>query len=234
MRAPLPKRFYKDVTVRQEPDGYAILLDGRPVKTPGKKPLAVPSPVLAEAVAEEWRAQDKVIDPSKMPLTRIVNSTIEGVIDHRSDVADDVVAFAGSDLLCYRAAGPEVLVARQSAAWDPIIAWAAEDLGARFVLAEGIMPIEQSPTTLEKIAAAVRPLDPFRLAALHVVTTLTGSALIALAVLNGRLTAAEAWAAAHIDEDYEIEQWGRDVEADERRAARSVDMHAACFILRQG
>lgn len=234
MRAPLPKRFYKDVTLREDLAGWAVLLDGRPIKTPGKRSLALPSEVLAEAVAAEWRAQDKVIDPGTMPMTRIANTAIESVSGQMQEVADDVVAFAGRDLICYRAAGPEALVVRQSAAWDPIIQWAAAELGARFILAEGVMPVEQPAAALERVAEAVKPLDAFQLSGLHVATTLTGSALLALAVLRGRLTPQEAWAAAHLDEDYQIELWGPDEEAATRRAYRWDEMRAACLYLRHG
>jgi chaperone required for assembly of F1-ATPase len=232
MRAPLPKRFYKDVSVRQDGADWLVLLDGRQVKTPGKRTLALPSRSLAEAVAGEWRNQGATINPATMPLTRIVNSAIEGVADTMAEVAADVVAFAGRDFLCYRAAGPAALVARQSAAWDPVVQWAASELGARLVLAEGVMPVEQPKASLDHVAAAIQSLDAFKLAALHVVTTLTGSALLALAILKGRLTPAEGWAAAHVDEDYQIEQWGRDEEAEERRAHRWQEFQAACAILR--
>lgn len=234
MRAPLPKRFYTEVSVRQDNGAWSVLLDGRPIKTPGKRPLALPAHDLAEAVAAEWRAQEKVIDPGTMPLTRIANTAIEAVSSKMDEVAADVVAFAGSDLLCYRAAGPEALVARQSAAWDPIVQWAASDLGARLILAEGVMPIEQAPAALEHLAEVVRPLGAFALSGLHVATTLTGSALLALAVLKGRLTPDAAWAAAHVDEDYQIEQWGRDEEAEARCAYRWQEMQAACLMLKSG
>ena len=234
MRAPLPKRFYKDVTLREDPAGWSVLLDGRPIKTPGKRPLAFPSQQLAEAVAVEWRAQEKIINPGTMPMTRIANTAIEAVSGQMHEVANDVVAFAGSDLLCYRAAGPEALVARQSAAWDPIVQWAAAELGARFILAQGIMPVEQTAAALERVADAVKPLDAFQLSGLHVATTLTGSALLALAVLRERLTPENAWATAHIDEDYQIELWGPDEEAAERRAYRWHEMQAACVFLRGG
>ena len=168
-----------------------------------------------------------------MPLTRIANTAIEAVSDNMQAVAGDIVAFAGSDLLCYRAAGPEALVARQAKAWDPIIQWAATDLGARFILAEGVMPVEQPRAALDRVAEAIQPLNPFQLSGLHVVTTLTGSALLALAVLKERLTPDEAWAAAHVDEDYQIELWGADAEAEDRRAYRWQEMQAACFMIRQ-
>lgn len=234
MRAPLPKRFYKDVTLREDAAGWSVLLDGRPIKTPGKRSLALPSETLAEAVAAEWRAQAKVVDPGTMPVTRIANTAIEAVGERMREVANDVVAFAGSDLLCYRAAGPEALVTRQSGAWDPIIQWAAAELGARFILAEGIMPIEQPAAALDQIAKVVEPLDAFQLSGLHVATTLTGSALLALGVLRGRLTPEDAWISAHIDEDYEIELWGPDEEAAARRAVRWSEMQAACLFFRGG
>jgi chaperone required for assembly of F1-ATPase len=234
MRAPLPKRFYKDVSLRQEGGVWQLQLDGREIKTPGKRKLALPSRAVAEGLAEEWRAQEGVIDPGSMPLTRIANSAIEGVAGAMAEVAADIVAFAGSDLVCYRAAGPEALVARQSAAWDPVVAWASETLRARFVLAEGVMPVEQPQTALDQVAAAVAPLDAFGLAGLHVATTLTGSALLALAVMKRRLSPEQAWAAAHVDEDYQIEMWGEDTEARSRRAYRWSEMQAACLIMREG
>lgn len=234
MRAPLPKRFYTDVTLRDENGSWSVLLDGRAIKTPGKRQLSLPAEALAEAVATEWRAQERLIDPGKMPMTRIANTAIEAVADRMPEVAANIVAFSGSDLLCYRAAGPEVLVARQSAAWDPIVQWVAAELGARFILAEGILPIEQPPAALDSIVQVVKPLDAFQLSGLHVATTLTGSALIAIAVLKGRLTPSEAWAAAHVDEDYQIELWGPDDEATERRAYRWEEMRAACTFLLSG
>lgn len=231
MRAPPPKRFYKDVTLSQAIGGWSVLLDGRSIKTPGKRALLLPSESLAAAVADEWRAQEKIIDPGAMPLTRIANTAIEAVSDKMDEVAADIVAFAGSDLLCYRAADPEALVARQSAAWDPIVQWAASELGARFILAQGVMPIEQPAAALARVGEAVRPLDAFQLSGLHVATTLSGSALLALAVLKGRLNPQEAWAAAHVDEDYQISAWGPDEEAAERRAFRWGEMQAACLVL---
>lgn len=233
-KAPLPKRFYKDVDVRHEPEGWSVLLDGRTVKTPGKRLLSLPTERLANAVADEWRKQRDVIDPGTMHLTRIANTAIEAVADKRQEVAADIVAFSGSDLVCYRAAGPGALVVRQAALWDPVVHWVASDLGARFVLAEGVMPVEQPPAALDRIAEAIAGLDALPLAGLHVVTTLTGSALLALAVLRGRLTPAEAWAAANVDEDYQIEQWGTDDEALERRAYRWDEMRAACLTLESG
>lgn len=234
MRAALPKKFYSAVSTAQGETGFNVLLDGRIVKTPGKKVLALPTESLAQAVALEWDRQDGVIDPATMPLTRIANTAIEAVSVKMAEVEADIVAFAGSDLLCYRAAGPEMLVVRQSKAWDPVVQWAADALGARFILGEGVMPISQPPSALDSIARAVTGLGPFRLAGLHVATTLTGSALLALAVLKEARTAEQAWAAAHVDEDYQIELWGSDTEAVARRAQRWADMQAASRMLTEG
>jgi chaperone required for assembly of F1-ATPase len=232
LAAPLPKRFYKVVTVADSGGGYAILLDGRPVRTPKKLQLVVPRRGLAEAIAAEWAAQGAEINPATMPLSKLAITALDGVATHAKAVADDIVKFAGSDLLCYRAEAPAALQRLQAEAWDPLIAWAEAELGTRFQLAEGVMPVEQSPATLERVAAAVAPFEPMALTCLHVMTTLTGSAILALAEAKGRLTAEEAWAAAHIDEDWQIARWGVDVEAAERRARRWTEMQAASRFLR--
>lgn len=233
LRPPLPKRFYKAASVAPAGDGsFQILLDGKGLKTPKKRAFAVPSAALAEAIAAEWNAQGTLIDPATMPLTKISNTAIDAVSDTRAEVAADIVAFAGSDLLCYRAEGPEALQRRQAAAWDPVIAWAREALSARFILAEGVMPIVQPQAALDRIAAAVAPFEPFSLSALHMLTTLTGSALLALAHANGALSDGEAWAAAHVDEDYQIELWGPDAEAEDRRTFRKSEFEAASRMLR--
>jgi chaperone required for assembly of F1-ATPase len=230
-RAPLAKRFYEEAAASKTEEGCLVLLDGRPMRTPGKRRLAVSSIALAEAIAAEWGAQEAVSDPATMPLTRIVNSAIDGVAERTDEVAADIVAFAESDLLCYRAEGPPELADRQGAAWDPVVAWAESVLGARVSLAAGVMPIEQPTELRVAIGSAVGGLDPLSLAALHVMTTLTGSALLALAHARGRLTSEEAWAAAHVDEDWQIEQWGADSEAAERRAFRRGEFAAASLIL---
>jgi chaperone required for assembly of F1-ATPase len=231
MMRPLPKRFYREAAVQQAPGGFAIVLDVRPVKTPGKQPLAVPSRELAEQIAAEWSAQGTSIDPATMPLTRIVNSALDGVAPRLAEVAADVVAYAGSDLVCYRAEAPPELVAEQSIHWDPILAWAQQALGAELTTASGVMPVTQPPSASEAVARAVAGYDALRLAALHTITTLTGSALIALAHAAGKLGAHEAWAAAHVDEDWQIRQWGEDAEAAERRRRRWQEMQAASRIL---
>ncbi len=230
MRPQLRRRFYGRAEVAEGEGGFGVLLDGRPVKTPARRVLAAPSRALAAALAAEWEAQRDVVDPAKMPLTRLANSILDGVADVPAAVAAEAEKYLASDLVCYRAAGPEGLVARQAGAWDPIIAWAREALGARVVLAQGMVFVAQPDAALTAAGAAL-PRDPWRLGAFHAVTTLTGSALIALAVLNGRLTVEEAWQAAHVDEDWNMDFWGRDELALERRAARFAEMQAACLVL---
>lgn len=235
-RRRLPKRFYKDAAVAARENAFAILLDGKAVRTPAGHALALPSSRAAELVVEEWRAQGEEIDPSTMPLTRLVNTALDGVSRDPAAVAADVVKYAGSDLVCYRVGEPDALVAAQSAAWNPALAYAREKHGARFLLAEGVMFVQQPP---EAIAAFSRAVDRFaqapdaalRLACLHSLTTLAGSALLGLMVAEGALTADEAWAAAHVDEDHQMRLWGEDWEALAKRAARFVEMKAAADLL---
>jgi chaperone required for assembly of F1-ATPase len=229
--AALPKRFYQRVDVANRDGGFALLLDEKPVRTPGKKPLLLPSHALAEAVAEEWRAQKERIDPATMPLTKLANSAIDGVKGREDEVIGDILNYAGSDLLCYRAEGPRGLVGAQRAHWDPVLAWAKSALGAPFVLAEGIVHVAQPQASLDRLREALEAHDPFGLAALHVMTGLTGSALLALAVALGRMTPEEAWKAAHVDEDWQIAQWGEDAEAASRRATRRREFTAAARAL---
>ncbi len=231
MRASFSKRFYKSVDVIADGSGFQIRLDGRPIKTPKKRLLELPRKMLADAVAAEWQAQVGVIDPGTMPVTRIANTAIDGVANSMSEVAADIVAFAGSDLLCYRACDPAELLARQAVAWDPVLAWVQKAHGARFVLSEGVMPVEQSDAALKKIASVVAPFNPFQLTALHVLTTLTGSALLALAFASEALSLEEVWTAAHVDEDWQILMWGPDEEAAARRELRRLEFDAAAQVL---
>ncbi len=232
-RPPLPRRFYKEVGVSREGEAFAVLLDGKPVRTPARHLLAVPTSALAERLAEEWRAQGDVVDPATMPLTRIVNAALDRVAGEMAAVRADVVRYAGSDLICYRAEAPEGLAGAQEAAWGPLVAWAREALGARLTLAAGVVYVPQDADALAAVDAAVAPLDALGLAALHTATTLTGSAIVALAVQRSRLTAEEAWAAAHVDEDWQMAQWGADETALAARAARWREMQAAVLILRE-
>jgi chaperone required for assembly of F1-ATPase len=230
-RGPRRKRFYVQAGVAEAPGGFAITLDGKPIRTPSGHQVIASIPEIAEAIAAEWNAQQEFIDPLTMPLTRLANSVVEGVVGRVDDVADDVVKYLGSDLLFYRAGHPEALVAREAALWDPLLFWAADALGAHFILAEGIVHVRQ-PDSAIAAARAVLPGDPWSIAALHVVTSLTGSALLALALMRGVIDQDQAWAAAHVDEDWNIEQWGVDEEVAARRAARLVDFQAAASVLK--
>jgi chaperone required for assembly of F1-ATPase len=231
MRPPLPKRFYKAAAVEERDGAFHLLLDGRPARTPGRNAIAAPRRALGEALAQEWDRQGAEIDPASMPLTRIVNSAIDGVGPRREAVIADMAKYAGSDLVCYRAGEPERLVAAQAEAWDPILAWAYEALGAQFFLSEGVVHVAQPEAAVAAVRARLEAIaSPFRLAALHVMTTLTGSVLIALAHAAGRLDADAAWAAAHVDERHQESLWGEDEEALRRREAREAEFRAASTI----
>ena len=231
MRPAAPTRFYTQVSLDERDGRFVLLLDGKTAKTPARGLLALPSRAAMEAVAAEWAEQGETIDPISMPVTRIVATALDGVAAQAEAVRADVVKFAGSDLVCYRAAAPAELAAEQAAAWDPVVDGAAE-FGARLSIVEGVVFIAQPSAALAAVAAQVARFDdPVALAALHVVTTLTGSALIALGLARGRLTADEAWAKAHVDEDFQARAWGADDEALARRAARRREMDAAALLL---
>jgi chaperone required for assembly of F1-ATPase len=231
MRPAARRRFYERVAVDPCAEGFCLLLDDRPVKTPSRRALAAPARPLAEALAAEWEAQKDVIDAAKMPLTRLANSIIDGVADAPQAVAEEIAKYLASDLLFYRAGEPPGLVESQARLWDPVIAWARDTLGARFVLAEGVIFVAQPDAAVAAARAAI-PENFWRLGALASVTTLTGSALLALALAAGRLSVAEAWDAAHVDEDWQMRQWSRDERALERRAYRFAEMQAAAAVLR--
>jgi chaperone required for assembly of F1-ATPase len=233
MKPALPKRFYKEAGFEERSGRFFLTLDGRTAKTPTRQDLAVPTSGLAEALAGEWGAQGAEIDPSTMPITRIVNSAIDGVAPRRAEVVDDLVRYSGSDLTCYRAGEPDRLVRAQDAAWGPVLDWAKETHGARFNLAEGVIHVAQPEEAVAAIRRAVDRIDsPFGLAALHVMTTLTGSVLIALAHASGALDEDQAWAAAHVDEVFQESLWGEDYEALERRKRREADFRAASRVYR--
>ena len=234
MRQRAVRRFYRTVEIREAGEGGQVLtLDGRGARTPGGAALAAASRDLMLRVAEEWRRQGETLDPTDMPLTRLLNAAVDGVAHTMAETRADVLRYAGSDLLCYRAEAPQALVERQSAAFDPILRWAAETLGARFAVVTGMIHVEQPPDALAAFGNALEAFhDPVALAALSAVTTLTGSAILALAVARGFLEPAEAWLAAHVDEDWQSERWGVDAEAQKRRAARWREMEAAGVALR--
>jgi len=198
--------------------------------TARKRPVGVRFEIFR--IADEFSAQEKEIDPARMPATRLANTAIDGIVNDPQAVLEDVLRFASSDMLCYRAGSPERLVNRQTELWDPLIDWAASDLGARFVLAEGVIHVEQPREALGAFSVHLGQFnDPFAIAALHTITTLTGSAILALAVAKGEITGAESWKLAHVDEDWTIEHWGEDAEAAARRAVREREMMAAVKML---
>jgi chaperone required for assembly of F1-ATPase len=235
MRPKLRARFYRTAAVGEAEGHFPVLLDGRPVRTPARALLAAPVRDLAEVIAAEWHAQQDKVDPAAMPLTRLANSIIDGVAPEPAPVAAEIEQYLGTDLLFYRAAAPDGLVATQQEHWDPVVAWARDKLGARFVLVEGVMHAAQPGPAIAAAAQAIPRgagiNEAWRLGALNVVTTLTGSALLALALAAGRLTVDQAWAAAHVDEDWNMQFWGRDEVILARRAYRFAEMQAAATVL---
>lgn len=228
MKRPLPKRFYTEVTVRDDESDFALELDGKTIRTPARHPLVVPTRALALLVAAEWQRQVDIIDPSTMPITRLVNTALDGVTSDPQAVFEDILRFSSSDMLCYRADGPEGLVARQAERWDPVIDWAAQTLGARFILVEGVIHQEQPREATAAFAVTLRKYDSaLQLACLHTVTTLTGSAILAVAFAEGFLSPDAVWSVAHLEEDWTIEHWGSDEEAELRRALRFSEFQAA-------
>jgi chaperone required for assembly of F1-ATPase len=222
------KRFYKKA---EAGEGGAILLDGRPVRTPGRAPLALPTEALAEAVADEWNMQGDTIDPRAMPLTGLANAAIDRVAPDAQAFADGLAAYGESDLLCYRAEGPESLAARQSEIWDPILAWAQQRYDLVLELAMGVIHMPQPPETIARLRAAVASRDPFRLAGLSPLVTISGSLIVALALAEGAISLDAAWAAATLDEQWQAGQWGEDAEAAAALANRRRDFAAAARFL---
>ena len=225
------KRLYSKAEPVPREHGYGIAIDGRPVKTPGKGDLTVPTGALAAAIAEEWNTQEGEVRPATMPLTRLATTTLDRVATQRKTVVQQTANYAGTDLLCYRAGHPPALAARQQTVWQPLIDWAVLRYDAPLSVTNGVIPKNQATTSLRAFAAAVTELDDFALTALHLATTACGSLVLGLALLEGRIDAAEAFAASQLDESFQIEAWGEDPEQLERRRALAADIEAAaCFI----
>jgi len=224
---PERKRFYQSADVADSAEGFAVRLDGRPIKTPAGAPFLVPTRALADAIAEEWNAQGESIQPAKMPLTRLANSAIDGVSGRMAEVRDDITKYAATDLVCYRAMYPEALVEKQAHLWDPILSWVEKRYGAAFKTGVGVTHVTQPLASLDALQEALGRFGAFRLAALHVIVTLTGSALIALTLADGGIGEATAWTAAQVDEDWQIAQWGEDFEAAQRRKNRLAEFQNA-------
>jgi chaperone required for assembly of F1-ATPase len=209
------RRFWDEARAVPVDGGFAVHLDSRPVRTPLKAPLLLPTLALAEAVAAEWQAQDGKVDPTTMPCTRTANSAIDKVAPQFAEVAEMLAAYGETDLLCYRAEGPVNLVERQAKAWDPLLIWAREELGAPLVATAGVMHIDQPPTSLAVLRKQVYLLNPFQLSAFHDLVAVSGSLILGLAVIRKRLAAEAAWDCSRIDENWQAELWGKDDEAAE-------------------
>lgn len=225
-----PKRFWTSSAVVETDDGYTVELDGRRVRTPAKAPLVMPTQAMAEAVALEWDAQEKEIDPATMPFTRSANAAIDKVRHQQAEVANMLSEYGDSDLLCYRAAHPEALSARQSLEWDPALEWAAETLGARLVPVTGVVHRPQSPEALERLRHKVHQLDEFRLAAFHDLVSLSGSLILGFAAAQNWRKPAEIWRISQLDEAWQAEQWGDDEEAAQAaKLKKNAFLHAKGF-----
>ena len=225
------KRFYKEVSVAPVEGGFGVLLDGRPVKTPARNTLALPTEKLAAAIAAEWRGQGDEVIATSMPLLRLANSVIDGVTVKHDEVVDAVMRFAENDLLCYRAHQPPDLVARQSAGWDPWLDWARRRHDANMTLAVGLNHVDQTPDALAALRQAVEALDPFALGAAHVIASITGSLVLALAVADGATTGAHAFELSRLDETYQAEKWGEDAEAAKRATALAHELDKAVELM---
>lgn len=225
------KRFYKAVAVEPAGDGFVVALDGRRVRSPGKREVLLPTRALADRIAGEWSEQGDRIDPASMPMFGFSATVTDRVAPQRGFVVDEIAGYGGSDLICYRVDEPEDLVRRQREQWDPLHAWAEQALGVRLKLATGVMPVRQDDGDLARLRAAVDAVDDWALAPLHTLTTVSGSLVIGLAVLRGRLDADAGFAVSQLDESYQTEQWGQDREAEQRRRRLREEMaQAAKFI----
>ena len=225
------KRFWKDVAAEREDGGWTITLDGRPVKTPARAALLVPTEALANAIADEWRSVGETIDPRAMPLTGLANAAIDRVAPARETFADGLAGYAEGDLACYRAEGSRGLAARQERSWDELLGWARRRYDVDFATTSGLMHVAQPQATVERLAHAVAALDPFRLAGLSPLVTVGGSLVAALAVLEKAWTAEQAWEAVSIDDRWQLEQWGSDAEAEQALENRRRDFFAAARFL---
>src|SRR5271165_3447601 len=221
------KRFYRKAESVQRAGGHSITLDGKPIRTPGKRDLIVPNGALAAAIAEEWNAQQGEVRAATMPLTRVATTTVDRVATQRDAVIRQTANYAATDLVCYRAAHPPPLAARQQAVWQPLIDWAVLRYDAPLAVTSGVIPKSQPAASLRAFAAAVAARDDFTLTALHAATTACGSLVIALALVEERIDAAEAFAASELDESFQIEAWGEDAEQSERRRLLAADIEAA-------
>lgn len=228
----LPKRFYKDVAAGPVDGGFVVTLDGRPVRTPGKKLAAVvPAASIATGMAAEWAAQGEFINPATMPMVRLINSGIESEAESIPAFRAEIVKFAAGDLLLYRAETPQELVSEQEISWDNALVTLSRHFGIRFQPTFGILHQQQPQATLDRLAEALANENLLTLTALVSITGLTGSGLLAIGLLAKLFSAEQVWKAAHVDEDFQISQWGADEEAEDRRAKRRVEFDTAVSVL---
>jgi chaperone required for assembly of F1-ATPase len=225
------KRFWKEVSVEPEGEGWTIKLDGRPIKTPARAPLETPTEALAEAIAEEWRAVGETIEPRAMPLTGLANAAIDRVAPAKQAFADNLANYAEADLACYRAEGPRELLDRQEEQWDELLGWARRRFDVDFVTTSGLLHVAQPSATVERLSHAIATLDPFRLAGLSPLVTIGGSLVAPLAILEEAITSDEAWQAVSIDDRWQLEQWGADADAETALENRRRDFLAAARFL---
>ena len=221
------KRFYSQVEIASTDTGYCIELDGRPIKSPGRRVLQVPHQKMAEQLAQEWRGQEEFVDLSAMPVMQFASVVSDNIIPAPESARAEIIKYAHSDLLCYRASGPDSLVERQVKLWDPVLEQFKNDCGIEFQTSIGIIYVEQDTTSMSRFSAMVAPLEQYQLGAIHLVTVMSGSAMLAIALQQKWMTSQEVWQLAHLDEDFQIEQWGTDDEAVERRQRRYIDFNAA-------
>ncbi len=225
------KRFWKAASVVASGEGFEVLLDGRPVRTPAKASLLLPSRALADAIAHEWDAQEDEIAPLTMPHTRSANAAIDRVAPEREAVAEIVAAYGETDLLCYRADAPDALVSRQSTSWDPFLAWCTETLGATLTVHTGLMPGAQDPSAMQRLRACLGEFDDFELTAVHDLVALSGSLVLGLATASGFRSAEDVWTASRLDEIWQQEQWGVDEDAEsDAMKKRDSFLHAKAFL----
>lgn len=224
------KRFWKTASFKAVDHSFAITLDGRPVKTPAKRALLVPSKVMASQMVKEWDAQQETVDPTTMPWTRSANAAIDKVADQRDEVCEHLKGYAETDLLCYRADGPEALQNRQSSTWDPLLAWVRDEFEADMVVTTGLMPVTQEPTAVQNLVRPLQSMSEFALTGFYDLVTLSGSFILALAVTQGKQSEDAIWAASRIDELWQIEQWGEDEEASKMAENKKIALfHAGSF-----
>ena len=225
------RRFYEKAAADSCDGRHSVKLDGRAIQTPAKAPMELPTRALAAAVAEEWAAQGDVVEPRSMPMMRLASSAIDRVAPSRDAVVDEIAAYAASDLLCYRADGPESLIQRQAEAWQPWLDWAADRFATRLEITAGVVAVEQDPAARASLRDAIAAYDDYTIAALHSLTTIFGSVVLALAVVEGEIGPRDAFQASRIDEDFQAEKWGTEEAAEARRAALDAEIGEAADLL---